>query len=75
MSSAPRDRRFLASLLPVVAPPIDLRIMGRTLLHAAIVGLGAGILGGFFFVALVLPVRTMAVMSAIVRAVSVRSDG
>jgi CIC family chloride channel protein len=30
--------------------PLDLRLVGRTLLHAALVGLGAGLLGvGFFF--------------------------
>src|SRR5690348_6245504 len=44
-----RDRGFLAPLLEAAAP-IDLRILGRTLLHAAVVGLGAGIIGaGFFF--------------------------
>ncbi|MCA1663824.1 MAG: chloride channel protein, partial [Myxococcales bacterium] len=47
----PRDRRFLAPLLDAAAP-IDLRILGRTLLHAAAVGLGAGIIGAAFFVGL-----------------------
>ena len=47
----PRDRRFLAPLLDAAAP-IDLRILGRTLLHAAVVGLGAGIIGAIFFVGL-----------------------
>jgi CIC family chloride channel protein len=46
-----RDRRFLAPLLEAAAP-IDLRILGRTLLHAAMVGLGAGIIGAVFFVGL-----------------------
>jgi len=45
------DRRFLAPLLEAAAP-IDLRILGRTLLHAAVVGLGAGIIGTVFFVGL-----------------------
>ena len=46
-----RDRRFLAPLLDAAAP-IDLRILGRTLLHAAFVGLGAGVIGAVFFVCL-----------------------
>ncbi|HEX9101858.1 MAG TPA: chloride channel protein, partial [Polyangia bacterium] len=46
-----RDRSFLAPLLEAAAP-IDLRILGRTLLHAAVVGLGAGIIGAVFFVGL-----------------------
>lgn len=49
--ATPRERRFLAPLLDAAAP-IDLRIVGRTLLHAAVVGLGAGIIGALFFVAL-----------------------
>ncbi len=32
-------------------PPLDLKIVGRTLLHAALVGLSAGIIGCLFFVA------------------------
>lgn len=32
--------------------PLDLRILGRTLLHAALVGLAAGVVGAAFFVAL-----------------------
>ena len=31
------------------AEPLELQIVGRTLLHAALVGLGAGILGCLFF--------------------------
>ncbi|MDB4970945.1 MAG: Chloride channel protein [Myxococcales bacterium] len=46
-----RDRRFLAPLLDAAAP-IDLRILGRTILHAAVVGLGAGVIGAIFFVCL-----------------------
>ena len=46
-----RDRRFLAPLLDAAAP-IDLRILGRTILHAAVVGLGAGFIGAAFFVCL-----------------------
>jgi CIC family chloride channel protein len=38
--------------LAVLAPPLDLRILGRTLLHAAIVGLSAGLLGALFFAGL-----------------------
>jgi CIC family chloride channel protein len=39
-------------LLPVFladAAPLDLRIVGRTLLHAALVGLAAGVVGAAFF--------------------------
>src|SRR5260370_685209 len=54
-----RDRRFLAAFLPAVAPPIDLRILGRTLLHAAIVGLGAGLIGGAFYFSLELVQRIL----------------
>jgi CIC family chloride channel protein len=36
----------------VVAPPLDLRILGRTLLHAAVVGLSAGLIGAAFFAGL-----------------------
>lgn len=43
-----RDRGFLGMLLPDAAP-IDLRILGRTLLHAALVGLAAGAVGALFF--------------------------
>ena len=38
--------------LGVIAPPLDLRILGRTLLHAAIVGLSAGLVGVVFFAGL-----------------------
>src|SRR5260370_26642705 len=43
--------RLLGNLLPNAAP-IDMRILGRTLLHAALVGIGAGLLGALFFASL-----------------------
>jgi chloride channel protein, CIC family len=45
-----RNRAF-APLVSELAP-LDLRIVGRTLLHAALVGLCAGLLGALFFKAL-----------------------
>jgi chloride channel protein, CIC family len=45
------QRSFLAALFAEAAP-IDLRIVGRTLLHAALVGAAAGIMGVAFFTAL-----------------------
>ena len=42
----------LGTALGVSAPPVDLRLVGRTLLHAALVGLGAGLVGAAFFVGL-----------------------
>jgi CIC family chloride channel protein len=47
----PNGRRFLANLLPDSAP-LDMRILGRTLLHAALVGVGAGLIGAAFFAGL-----------------------
>src|SRR6266446_3919694 len=44
-------REFLTTLLKEAAP-VDLRIVGRTLLHAALVGLAAGLMGAAFFAAL-----------------------
>jgi chloride channel protein, CIC family len=44
-------RGLLATLLPE-ASPLDLRILGRTLLHAAVVGAAAGLVGAAFFAAL-----------------------
>jgi CIC family chloride channel protein len=41
-------RQWLATLLPNEAP-LDLRILGRTLLHAALVGAAAGLVGALFF--------------------------
>lgn len=42
----------LATALGIVAPPLDLRILGRTLLHTALVGLAAGLVGAAFFAGL-----------------------
>ncbi|HXU64742.1 MAG TPA: chloride channel protein [Polyangia bacterium] len=42
----------LGSALGVATPPLDLRLVGRTLLHAALVGVGAGLVGAAFFVGL-----------------------
>lgn len=41
--------RFLDQLVSADAAPLDLRIVGRTLLHAALVGVAAGIAGAIFF--------------------------
>jgi CIC family chloride channel protein len=46
-----RARTMLAALL-AEASPIDLRLVGRTLLHAAIVGVGAGLICVAFFAGL-----------------------
>ena len=45
-------RRPVRELVALIRPdqPLELQIVGRTLLHAALVGLGAGILGCVFFV-------------------------
>jgi CIC family chloride channel protein len=45
-------RSPLAAALGAMAPPLDLRILGRTLLHTAAVGLAAGLLGVAFFAGL-----------------------
>src|SRR5512144_228388 len=40
------------SLLPIIfseTAPLDLRIVGRMLFHAALVGIGAGLVGAAFF--------------------------
>ena len=42
----------LSSAFGFAAPPLDLRLVGRTLLHAALVGLAAGLVGAAFFAAL-----------------------
>jgi chloride channel protein, CIC family len=44
-------REFLATILKE-ATPVDLRIVGRTLVHAALVGIVAGLMGAAFFAAL-----------------------
>src|SRR5512133_1369314 len=51
MKQPGRARSALAALWPR-PPPLDLRILGRTLLHAALVGTVAGLLGAAFFAAL-----------------------
>src|SRR4051812_45754541 len=45
-------RRPVRELVALITPdqPLELQIVGRTLLHAALVGIGAGILGCAFFV-------------------------
>jgi CIC family chloride channel protein len=48
---APRARRALSSLL-TDATPLDLRLIGRTLLHAALVGALAGMVAVLFFASL-----------------------
>jgi CIC family chloride channel protein len=50
------SREFLTAILKE-ATPVDLRIVGRTLLHAALVGLAAGLMGAAFFAALELVQR------------------
>lgn len=50
-------RTFLPAFLASGNAPIDLRIVGRTLLHAAIVGGAAGVVGATFFAALELVER------------------
>ena len=44
-----RPVRGLVQLLTPNEKPLELQIVGRTLLHAALVGLGAGIMGVLFF--------------------------
>ncbi len=46
-----RPVRGLVSLLAPADQPLELQILGRTLLHAALVGFGAGVLGCLFFAA------------------------
>jgi CIC family chloride channel protein len=46
-----RLRSMIGDLLPV-EPPLDLQLIGRTLLHAAVVGVAAGLVGAGFFAAL-----------------------
>jgi CIC family chloride channel protein len=49
-------REFLTSILKEATPP-DLRIVGRTLAHASIVGAAAGLMGAAFFATLELVQR------------------
>ena len=53
-----RRRNWLATLLPEEGP-LDLRILGRTLLHAALVGAAAGLVGALFFYCLELVQRVL----------------
>lgn len=50
------SREFLTTILRE-ATPVDLRLVGRTLLHAALVGVAAGLMGAAFFAALELVQR------------------
>lgn len=45
------NRELLTTILKE-ATPVDLRIVGRTLIHAALVGLAAGLMGAAFFAVL-----------------------
>jgi CIC family chloride channel protein len=47
----PQTKGLLSLLIPE-APPLDLQVLGRTLLHAAVVGAAAGVVGAAFFGAL-----------------------
>lgn len=47
-----RQLRELLAVLTADNAPLDLRLVGRTLLHAALVGLAAGLLGVGFFIGL-----------------------
>src|SRR5688572_4151978 len=47
-----RPVRGLLALLSLREQPLELQIAGRTLLHAALVGLSAGIMGCAFFASL-----------------------
>src|SRR5688572_28515193 len=66
------DRRLLATLLASAAP-IDLRIVGRTLLHAALVGAAAGLVSAMFFGALEIAERL--ILSGLVGYLPMRAAG
>jgi CIC family chloride channel protein len=58
----PEATRRTSGVLQAIVPeaaPLDLRILGRTLLHAAAVGLGAGVVGAAFFAGLELVQRVL----------------
>lgn len=57
--SAAAARRGLFTFLSTEASPLDMRILGRTLLQAALVGAVAGALGVLFFVSLELVQRVL----------------
>ena len=54
-----RSRRSLAEILTLWPPPLDLRIVGRTLLHAVLVGIVAGLVGAAFLAALEIAQRLL----------------
>ncbi|WP_235879964.1 chloride channel protein [Polyangium aurulentum] len=56
---APSRARGLLTALFVESSPIDMRLVGRTLLHAAIVGAGAGVIAVLFFTGLELLERVL----------------
>src|SRR2546423_12822653 len=45
-------RSGLLALFGAVAPPLDMQILGRTLLHTMLVGVAAGLVGAAFFAGL-----------------------
>jgi CIC family chloride channel protein len=56
-SASPEDTplwspRGLLALIALQEAPLELQLLGRTLLHAALVGLGAGLIGVLFFLGL-----------------------
>jgi CIC family chloride channel protein len=55
--SSPRPEWSLRTVFWAVAPPLDVQILGRTLLHTALVGLAAGLVGAAFFAGLELAQR------------------
>ncbi|GAC1351515.1 MAG: chloride channel protein [Polyangiales bacterium] len=57
--AAARFRAFLPLTAAFSRAPLDLRIVGRTLLHAALVGAAAGVLGLLFFGGLELTTRLL----------------
>ncbi len=49
MTSGPQSRKGLLRIPALARAPVDLRILGRMFLHAAIVGAAAGLIGALFF--------------------------
>ena len=56
-SSVGRTEWSFRTVFWAVAPPLDVQILGRTLLHTALVGLAAGLVGAAFFAGLELAQR------------------